>query len=256
MIASLAMYDWPQMRADHDRLWSRIAAALGRRGIAAPERLTRDTSLWKIWLSPDLLLALTCGLPYRDRLHGRVTLVGTPDYGLPDAPPGYYYSVFVTRQAEKGGVCDFLDRTLAYNGQDSQSGWAAAQNHVRPAMFRRVLHTGSHRASAEAVAAGVADTAAIDATTWRLITRFMPDIAARLRIIEATAPTPGLPLITALGNDGAALRAAFDEAVDTLPPDTRRSLGIGPTVTIAAEAYLSVPTPPLPSQDELAMMPT
>lgn len=254
MIASLAMYDWPQMQADHDCLWSHIAAALRRRGIAAPDRLTRGMSLWKIWLSPDLVLAQTCGLPYRDRLHGCVTLVGTPDYGLPEAPPGHYYSVFVTRLTEKGGVHDFIDRTLAYNGQDSQSGWAAAQNHVRPEMFRRVLHTGSHRASAEALAAGKADLAAIDATTWRLITRFMPEIAAQLRVIEPTAPTPGLPLITASGNDGPTLRSAFDEAVDALDPAARRRLGIGPVVMIAAEDYLAVPTPPQPSQDELAMV--
>lgn len=251
MIASLAMYDWPEVRGEHDRLWSLIREALAGEGIAAPEALTRDTPLWDIWESPGLFLAQTCGMPYRTRLHGRVTLVATPDYGLPEAPPGHYYSVLVTRADEPGGADDFLHRTFAFNGQDSQSGWAAAQNHMgrRGQHFTRTLHTGAHVDSARAVAEGRADIAAIDAVSWRLMTAHRPGVAERLRVLDHTDPTPGLPLITALGRDPAPLARASAAAIAALSPADRSALGLLGIAGIPAAAYLAVPTPQPPSQD-------
>jgi hypothetical protein len=249
MIASLAMYDWPQVAAEHDRLWSLIRAALADEGIDAPAGLTRNGSLWDIWESPDLILGQTCGMPFRTRLHGKVTLVGTLDYALPGAPAGYYYSELITRADEPGDLMDFIDRTLAFNGQDSQSGWAAPQNHVAPLVFKHTRHTGAHRDSAQAVAEGRADIAAIDAVTWRLIGAHMPELAARLRVIAHTAPTPGLPLITAARRDPAPIARAVTDAVTSLSPTDRDSLGLTGLATIPASAYISVPTPPPPSQD-------
>ena len=251
MIASLAMYDWPQVHAEHDRLWSLIRAALAEEGIAAPERLTRDASLWTLWESPDLLLGQTCGMPFRTRLHGRVSLVATPDYALPGAAPGWYYSVFVVRRDDPGEAHDFIDRTLAFNGQDSQSGWAAPQNEMarRGLSFTLTRHTGAHRDSARAVAEGRADIAAIDAASWRLIEAHHPEIASRLRVVSHTRPTPGLPLITAAGRDPAPIARATAAAIAALAPADRAALGLRGLVTIPAEAYLAVPTPPPPSQD-------
>jgi len=251
MIASLAMYDWPEVRGEHDRLWSLIREGLADEGIAAPETLTRDTLLWDVWESPDLLLAQTCGMPYRTRLHGRVTLVATPDYGLPGAPAGHYYSVLVARAGEPGGAEDFIHRTLAFNGQDSQSGWAAPLNHMgrRGQHFTRTLHTGAHVDSARAVAEGRADIAAIDAVSWRLMAAHRPAVAGRLRVLCHTDPTPGLPLITAQGRDPAPLARAAAAAIAALGAADRATLGLTGLAGIPAEAYLAVPTPPPPSQD-------
>ena len=251
MIASLAMYDWPQNAAETDRLWTRMRKALADEGIDAPEALTRNGSLWEIWESPALVLAQTCGMPYRTRLHGQVQLVATPDYGLPDAPAGYYYSVFVTRTDEPGEVIDFIDRTLAFNGQDSQSGWAAAQNHVAPmgVKFSHTRHTGAHRDSARAVAENCADIAAIDAVTWRLITRYLPDLAAKLRVIDHTEPTPGLPFVTATSRDARAIARAAEAAIQASDAADLAATGMRGLVSIPAEAYLAVPTPAPPSQD-------
>ncbi len=251
MIASLAMYDWPQVRSEHDRLWSLIRDALAGEGVAAPERLTRDRSLWDIWESPELMLGQTCGMPYRTRLHGAVELVATPDYALPDAPPGYYYSELITRADEPGDAVDFIDRTLAFNGQDSQSGWAAPQNLMarHGLRFTHTRHTGAHLDSARAVAEGRADIAAIDAVSWRLIVAHMPELAAQLRVIGHTDPTPGLPLITAKGRDTAPLARATAAAIAALSPADRDALGLVGLVPIQAAAYLAVPTPPPPTQD-------
>jgi ABC-type phosphate/phosphonate transport system substrate-binding protein len=251
MIASLAMYDWPQVRSEHDRLWALIRAALLDEDIAGPQSLTRDGSLWDIWENPGLILGQTCGMPYRTRLHGQVELVGTPDYALPDAPAGHYYSVFVTRADEPGEAEDFIDRTLAFNGQDSQSGWAAPQNQMAKAglRFTHTRHTGAHRDSARAVAAGKADIAAVDAVSWRLIEAHHPELAAKLRVIGHTDPTPGLPLITARHRDPAPVARAVAAAFAALTGADRAALGLTGLVSIPATAYLAVPTPPPPSQD-------
>ena len=251
MIASLAMYDWPQVRSEHDRLWSLIREALADEGIAGPAQLTRDGSLWEIWQSRGLLLGQTCGMPYRTRLQRDVDLVGTPDYALPGAPPGHYYSVFVARAGEPGEAVDFIDGTLAFNSRDSQSGWAAPQNQMakKGLRFTRTRHTGAHRDSARAVVLGRADIAAIDGVTWRLIEAHMADIATKLRVVGHSDPTPGLPLITAKGHDAAALARATAAAIVALPAADRAALGLAGLVRLTSEAYLAVPTPPPPSQD-------
>jgi ABC-type phosphate/phosphonate transport system substrate-binding protein len=249
MIACLPMYDWPQVCGATDRLWGAICDRLRAGGIDAPEALSRGPSLWEMWESRDLLLGQTCGMPLRTRLRGRVTLVGTPDYGLPGAPAGYYYSVLVVRADVAGGIEEFLRRTLAFNGQDSQSGWAAPQAHVEPRRFAHTLHTGAHRESALAVVEGRADIAAIDAVTWRLIEAHMPGIAGQLRILARTAPTPGLPLITAPGRDPAPLRRAVDDAITELDAHDRAALGVRGLAMVSRAAYHAVPVPPPPSQD-------
>jgi ABC-type phosphate/phosphonate transport system substrate-binding protein len=245
------MYDWPQVQAATDNLWSAIRDRLRAAGHPAPDALSRELGIWEAWESADLILAQTCGMPYRTRLHGQVNLVGTPDYGLPDAPPGHYYSELVVHADEPGDLPDFIDRTLAFNGQDSQSGWAAPQNHVARLgrRFTHTLHTGAHRESARAVAEGRAAIAAIDAVTWRFYRDHFPAEAARLRVIGHTAPTPGLPLITSRARPPAPLARAVSGAIASLGPADRAALGLRGLVSIPAEAYLAVPTPPAPSQD-------
>jgi ABC-type phosphate/phosphonate transport system substrate-binding protein len=251
MIASLPMYDWPQVRPATDRLWALIRDNLRDAGQTAPDALDRTTAPWDCWLNPALTLSQTCGMPYRTRLHGQVTMVGTPDFALPDASPGHYYSQLVVRADAPGELADFVTGRLAFNALDSQSGWAAPQNHVAAfgARFCHVLQTGAHRDSARAVAEGRADIAAIDAVTWRLYTAHFPQESARLRVLGHTHPTPGLPLITAVGRDPAPIFAAISAAFAALAPQDRAALGLFGLASIPADAYLSVPTPPAPSQD-------
>ncbi|MCR8723070.1 phosphate/phosphite/phosphonate ABC transporter substrate-binding protein [Frigidibacter sp. ROC022] len=250
-IAALPMYDWPDLTAAHDSLWTLIRDGLSAEGIAAPQTLDRGIGLWEAWDSPDLLLGQTCGMPYRTRLHGRITLVGTLDYGIEGAPPGFYRSVLVTRRGDSTDFAGYRDRSLAFNGQDSQSGWAAPQNHAAEHGFRftHTLHTGAHRASARAVAEGRADIAAIDAVTWRILARALPEVVGALQVIGSTAPTPGLPLITAQGRDPAPLAAATAAAVERLAPEHRQQLGLCGFAMVPASAYLAVPTPAPPTQD-------
>ncbi len=241
MIAALPMYDRPELCAKTDALWAAIRDALRARGIDAPDHLTRDRDLWEVWQSPDLILAQTCGLPYRARLHARVTLVATPDYGLPDCTPGHYRSVILAREAALPA-----HPRVALNDPLSQSGWAALHSWAtaRALSLGIVSITGSHAASARAVADGIADLAAIDAQTWRQLVRF--DGADPSLEIARTPPTPGLPLITALGRDPAPIRAALSDAMAALPATTAAALDLQGFTPIDARAYRAIPIPPDP----------
>lgn len=250
MIGSLGMYDRAETAAANDRLWALIAAALRARGQPAPDNLTRGpAAYWPAWEDPALVLSQTCGFPYRARLKDRVTLVATPDYGLPDCPPGYYTSVFVARADDPRHLPDFRTARFAYNEPLSQSGWAAPQNHAASMGFHfpPSLETGAHRASAKAVAEGHADLAAIDALTWQMIQRWDP-MAARLREVARTAPTPALPYISAKGADAETLFQAMVEAVSSLSPQDQTTLSLRGIVRIDPARYLAVPIPPAPDQ--------
>lgn len=251
MIASLGMYDFGPAIDANDRLWALIRTGLRDRGIDAPDALTRgDMAYWKAWTSPDLLLSQTCGYPFRARLHGNVTYVGTPDYGVEGCAPGQYRSVFVARVDDpRLEVTQFSGARLAYNEGLSQSGWAAPQTHAVRLGIRLVptLQTGAHRLSAHAVAEGRADIAALDAITFALMRKTDP-VFQRLKVVGMTDPTPGLPYITARDRDPAPLFDAICDAIAALSPEDRAVLSLKGCVRIPVEDYLAVPNPPSPEQ--------
>ncbi len=251
MIASLGMYDFGPLMAVNDRLWALIRDNLRKAGAEAPDALTRgEGAYWQAWQSPDLLLSQTCGYPFRSRLHGQVTYVGTPDFGVEGCAPGYYRSVFVSRADDpRGTVADFDGARFAYNEALSQSGWAAPQTHAAKLGTRLppALQSGGHRLSALAVAEGRADIAALDAVTFRLLQAHDPMMAA-LKPVGLTDPTPGLPYITAQGRDPEPIFAAASEAIAALSPADRATLGLQGLTRIPVDAYLAVPNPPSPDQ--------
>ncbi len=246
MIATLPMYDRAEMAQANDQLWTAIHKALGY----GPDPLTRDMDVWDIWQSPDLTLAQTCGYPYRARLHGHVTLIGTPDYGVSDCPTGYYNSVFIARRNDtRRNLPDFGDATFTYNEPMSQSGWAAPMMHMAGQNLTFGAHTqsGAHVKSALMVAHNDADIAAIDAVTWAMIEKY-DGFAKNLRVIDQTIPTPGLPYIAATGADKPDLFSAITEAISSLPQVVRNTLLIKGLINIPAAKYLAIPTPDGPDQ--------
>ncbi|SLN17007.1 ABC transporter, phosphonate, periplasmic substrate-binding protein [Pseudoruegeria aquimaris] len=244
MIAALPMYDRPEVAELNDRFWRAIRAALGH----GPEALTRGVPLMALWEDPTLLLAQTCGLPYRARLARRVSLVGTPDYGLEGCPPGHYRSHLLVRADDpRAHLRAFAQARLAVNEPLSQSGWAAPEAHFRRAgvAIGGVILTGSHSASARTVAQGHADVAAVDAVTWRLIEAFDP-FAAGLRILESTAPSPGLPFITASPGAADSLFSAISTVLEAADPALRAPMLPLSLQRIPHEAYTVQPIPPAP----------
>ncbi len=241
MIASLMMYQRPELAGAHDRFW----ALIRRRLVDAPEHLSQDADPFDVWGAPDLVLSQTCGMPYRLRLHDKVQLVGTPDYGVQGCPPGYYRSALVVRADDpRGGVVDFRDAVFAYNEAFSQSGYAAPYAHLQPFgfWFENRVQSHAHLQSAKAVAEGSADIASLDAVSWRLMRAHEP-FAGALRVLDWTVPTPGLPLITGKDQDRAAIFDAVAAAIDDLQTDDRTLLGLRGLVAIPKADYLAVPSP-------------
>jgi ABC-type phosphate/phosphonate transport system substrate-binding protein len=234
-IAALPMYDWPELQAANDALWAAIANSLRTAGVPdVPERLTRDTELTAIWTSPELLMAQTCGYPLATSLAGRVRLLATPRYRAPGCEGPFRRSAIVVEAHGRADhLADLRGATCAVNDHASDSGMNLLRASIAPLadgrpFFADVIVTGSHLASAEAVANGDADVAAIDAVTYAHLLRLRPTVANRLRLLAWTARTPSLPLIAASTLDVEAidhLRAALGAAVtDPGLRDARDSL--------------------------------
>ncbi len=244
MIASLAMYHRPETEGALNRLWQGLRVAYPG---DTPVALRQDGNLWDQWRSPDLLLSQTCGMPYRTSLHGQVSLVGSPITGL-DCLPGYYDSAIVARADDPREAFEaFEGARLAYNEAVSQSGWAAPMTFAaaQGVRFSDFLRTGAHRASAAAVAGGQADLAALDGVTWQMIERW-DGVAAGLKVIGRTPPTPALPFITAKGRDPEPLFQALSAAIAGLSSEDRDTLSLNGLTKVSASAYLSVPSPQPP----------
>jgi ABC-type phosphate/phosphonate transport system substrate-binding protein len=253
-LATLPMYDWPETQDANDRLWKALLSSLRDHGLEAPESLSRDMDPMDVWQSSNLVLGQTCGLPYVQLLTPKVSLVGTPAYDIECGAGSYYSVIIVHEESDIYSLADLSGKTLGVNDALSQSGYAAFYYHLRSASFPQKLigahHlTGSHRNSITAIASARVDVAAIDAVSWELAKRHEP-MSAKLRVLECTEPTPGLPLITAVykGNDDLSkLRDSVVEAMASLEEDCRDDLllmGFAPTTDadyrIIQERYASL----------------
>lgn len=234
-IAALPMYDWPECRQDIDAQWQSWRDALRRRGVDAPQALTRTGDLQALWRSPNLLLAQTCWGPMEAGLAEHVRVVGQPDYSAYEGGEGAYYSsVIVMRKDVAGPDTAAPDmaapedgqarlspdlmrgKRLAYNEALSRSGFLALIQDLKEAgeavdLFAEKLETGGHRASLEAVRDGRADVCAVDCRSWAMAQRLVPDVG-NLRVVGWTARRLGLPYITSRRADAevlASLRAVL-----------------------------------------------
>jgi len=246
MIASLPMYARPELDYANAHLWDLIRKNLNEKGIPAPITLSQDAENISSWLDPGLVLSQTCGMPYRNILQGKVQLVGTPNYDLPNCPPGHYFSAIVVRKNDPRSLLkDYAQTVLAYNMEISQSGYAAPLNHAaaQGISFPNRVESHGHLKSAEMVASGKADIAAIDAVTWILIKRHEA-FAPKLRVLERTTPsTPALPFITSLTLDADQVYAAVEQAIKDIPQDMRDAMLLKGIVKISTSEYLNIPNP-------------
>jgi ABC-type phosphate/phosphonate transport system substrate-binding protein len=246
VIASLMMYLRSENAQAHDRYWTLIRAELAQRGIDAPEKPDNARDEFEVWTADDLVLSQTCGMPYRKWLHDKVTLIGTPDYGVKGCEAGYYNSVIVVRADDhRTGLPAYRDARFTYNQTFSQSGYAApfALAKTHGFWFENRSQSHGHLNSARAVAEGRADIAALDVVTWQLIQKY-DAFAADLRVLAQTSPTPGLPYIAAAGVDRQATYDAVSAAIAGLDQADRDALCLKGLTHIPKAAYLAISNPP------------
>ena len=246
-LAAFPMYRRPELGPAFDALWSTTRDLLRTEGIRAPEALTVvGDDLLSFWQRPDLLLSQTCGFPFRHFLKDRVVLVGTPDYGVEECPPGHYRSALVVRHDDpRQLLADFHGAIIVCNDALSQSGCAAPLVAAQRAgvRFGAIRMSGSHRASARMVAEGQADIAGLDAVSWRHMTAFDPWVSG-LRVLDWTESSPGLPFITAFASLAPTLARCLDRAIRSMPEALRDQLTLEGLVHVDARDYLAVADPP------------
>ena len=220
-IAALPMYDFPPLHAVTDAFWSAVAARLRAAGVAdVPSTLTRDMGHIDTWRDSRLLLGQACQYPLAKSWHEAVRLLAIPAYAAPGCEGSRYRSAIIVRALDPARrLEDLRGRRCAVNETDSNSGSNLLRAAIAPLadhgrFFSSVELSGGHLESASSVASGTADVAAIDCVTYAHIGRLYPELTARLRILDWTPSSPGLPYVTARATDPitlSALRSALAE---------------------------------------------
>jgi ABC-type phosphate/phosphonate transport system substrate-binding protein len=253
-LASLPMYDLPELCAATDAWWQGLARAFRREGLAdVPDALDRRPDYEQVMLSPDLLFSQTCGYPLTHALAGKVTLLATPRYVVEDCEAADYCSlVIVAAGSPAADIAALRGSRCAINGTDSQSGCNALRALVAPLaeggrFFGRVAVSGSHRASIGLVASGQADVAAIDCVTHALLNRHRPAALAGTRVLCRTAAAPNLPYVTRVDAD--------DDLLARLRGGLQRAMA-DPTLTTVRDSLMlaGVAVLPLSAYDRIAAM--
>lgn len=199
---TLPMYDWPELHAFNDLFFAQLKLSFNDLDYNVSDNLARDRDEMESWQDTDLLLSQTCGLPLVTLLNKKVSLLGTPSYGI-GCGAGSYYSVIVThKDSDLETLEDLKGKTFTYNEKGSQSGYAALLHTVSsiedaPRYFGSSFQSGGHRASIKLVSEGKADFAAIDAVSWEFALRH-ERAAENLKVIAQSDPTPALPFISSL----------------------------------------------------------
>jgi ABC-type phosphate/phosphonate transport system substrate-binding protein len=234
-IAALPMYDFPELRDAHDLLWTALAQRLLASGVTGvPQHLVRGLSHREIWRHRGLLFGQACEYPISKSFHEHLRLVARPRYSAVGCDETSYRSAIVVRAIESADSLDGLRRRrCVVNELDSNSGMNLFRAALAPVaggtrFFKSVRCSGSHRRSVELVVGHDADVTAIDCVTFAHLLRLQPALAAKVKVIDWTPPSPCLPFVTSHVTSEAivqALRSAIAEVfADTALAQARELL--------------------------------
>lgn len=193
-----------------------------------------------LWKRTDLACAFMCGWPWaREGLHMQPVAAPIPAHA---GSPRYWSDIVVRTDHPARTLHDLAGARIGFTLLDSQSGFSALRTHLHrlgpaaPAFADQVGPLTTPRRAIEAVAEHRADAAPIDSYAHALLRRHLPDLTARVRVLDRTPPTPCPLLVASPATDpaivatlGAALRAIHDPALldpldllgftDPLPPE-------------------------------------
>jgi ABC-type phosphate/phosphonate transport system substrate-binding protein len=235
-IAILPMYEFPWIAAANDALWDSIATRLAEAGVRPPMRLTRDGDRDALWRHPGLTFGQTCGYPYATALKATVTLIAAPEYSFPGCERASHRSFIVCRVNDpRRALGEFRGAVAALNAHDSNTGMNLFRATIAPVaggapFFSSIVVTGSHEASATAVADGRADLASVDCVSFALLKRGRPELIKRVAIVAESPLSPCLPFIASASLPAPTIdvvrEALFAAFVDPNLAETRAALGL------------------------------
>ena len=202
-VASMPMYDMPEVRKAQDTLWAGLARCFKREGIPeVPGRLVHGRNLHDLWGAPDLWFSQCCGYDIVNRYAGRLQPIATPHYGAPGCKGHKYASVIVVAEDLAAScVLQMRGAVCVINGAESHSGMSALRALVAPVsrggrFFSQVKVSGAHAASLEIIKRGEADVTAIDCVTYALLEAYRPEALAGTRKLGRTYRAPAIPYVT------------------------------------------------------------
>jgi phosphate/phosphite/phosphonate ABC transporter binding protein len=111
----------------------------------------------------------------------------------------------------RGGVMAFTDPE-SNTGRFVPTVMLAKRGWTPETFFRKVMFTGSHDRSIQAVASGIVDVAAVDSLIWESAKQRDPSLADRVKMIESSEPFGPPPVVVPVGLDPAleqSLQRAF-----------------------------------------------
>ena len=202
-VASLPMYDMPEIESGLDDLWAGYLRHFRRHGLDdTPRGLLHRRPLDDLWRNPALWFSQCCGYDVMYGHADRLVPVATPHFDAPGCAGRDYSSIVVVAEAAPARtLADLRGTVVAINGYESHSGMNALRALVAPLhrqgrFFAGVKVSGRHVDSLEMVRSGAADVAAIDCVTMALLARYRPAALDGIRRIAETARVPGIPYVT------------------------------------------------------------
>jgi len=139
----------------------------------------------------------------RGLVHPPVELLGAAPVFEDDRARGrpvYFCDVVARREGSVRSFGDLEGRSWAYNDACSLSGYHSllgklAEVGADGRFFGRLVHSGSHLKSLEAILRDEVDAAAIDSNVLGMLFREDPTLRRRLRVIESWGPFPIQPVV-------------------------------------------------------------
>ncbi len=202
--------------ANWTALFGRIAAMAGIPLTVIPH--AAPAPLEDLWRRDDLGLAFICGYPFaRGGFPLRPVAAPVPASG--DGRPLYASHLVVRADGDIATLADSFGSRIGWTVAHSQSGFNALRTHLLPHwQARGPLYPRSlgplltPRRVIEALLADEIDIGPLDSYFHDLLRAAEPHTAARLRIVETTAPRP-MPLLVASDGVGEAIVARLQAAL-------------------------------------------
>ncbi|MCP4388421.1 MAG: PhnD/SsuA/transferrin family substrate-binding protein, partial [Gammaproteobacteria bacterium] len=173
-----------------------------------------------------------------------------PCFDVPGVNGKLYSSQFIVpADSDIESLQQCRGKVVAINNSNSNSGmnllrYALAKIGARPGYFSQVVISGGHFASLEAVAANRAQLAAIDCVSYQLIADQNPQLVSKLRIIDYSAQTCGLPFVVPASRYTEqrceVYLSALKEALARLPADSAKLLHLDRFDSVTLEDYQSI----------------
>jgi ABC-type phosphate/phosphonate transport system substrate-binding protein len=218
-LASLPMYNLPEMRAANARFWGALRDLLLDAGLTdVPEALIFERGPVPPRLEEELLFSQTCGYPLETMFKGQAIRLGAPVYDVPGCEGPTHCAFFLVRSDSPAhSLADLKGGVFLLNSPVSNSGMnpprrALAEIAGGKPLFRQVIETGGHPASLDRLLRGEGDVASIDCVTYAFWRHHRPEGAARVRILAETPLSPAIPFVTSVATPPAIvdiLRAAL-----------------------------------------------